>query len=67
MVDLVGFDAYMSQIVKMKFRTLTTSNGKTCHDIEKPIIGVMLRDTSSIDLEHFLGVLIDFAVRVQHP
>ena len=27
MVDLVGFDVYMSHIVKIKFRTLTTSSG----------------------------------------
>ena len=27
MVDLLGFDVYMSHIVKMKFLTLTTSSG----------------------------------------
>ena len=27
MVDLVGFDVYMSQIMTMKFRTLITSSG----------------------------------------
>ena len=27
MVDLVGIDVYMSQIMMMKFRTLTTSSG----------------------------------------